>query len=120
MLLNYLERNFQRLREQTDPEAYPVLGIPKSKMEDVQHTVLVLHNFGEGECDSMHSLSVSTRVSKILRNAALVHSTDPVVWFPALTNFIERLRVAKRMDDEERGIVSPRLTLDDDEMADDM
>ena len=32
----------------------------------------------------------------------------------------ERLRVAKRMDDEERGIVSPRLTLDEDELADEM
>ena len=120
VLLNYLERNFQRLREQADPEAYPVLGIPRSKVEDVQHAALVLHNFGEGECDSMHSLAVSTRVSKLLRNAALVHSTDPVGWFPALTNFVERLRVAKRMDDEERGIVSPRLTLDEDEMGDEM
>ena len=115
IILDYMKRNEANLLAQGDPEAYPALGVTRSQIENILHHTLVLHNYGEGECDGIHMLGVSERVAKLMRNAALVASTDSNVWFPALMAFVERLRVQKRIDDEEAGICSPRLTLDDDD-----
>jgi pimeloyl-ACP methyl ester carboxylesterase len=114
LILDYMKRNKEYLAAQGDAEAFPALGVTRSQIESTLHSTLVLHNYGEGDCDGVHALAASERVAKLMRNAALVASTDSNVWFPALMAFVERLRVQKRIDDEEAGICSPRLTLDED------
>ena len=60
---SYMLRNEQFIKRSAD---WPAIAIFESELKLMQNLVLVVHNFGPGDCDGIHKESVSRK----MRNAS--------------------------------------------------
>jgi hypothetical protein len=76
-------------------DACPVVGVHRGHIVSVKAQTLIVHNFGEGDCDGMHSLKVSEEVASLMPFAKLVHDTE-MMWLQAIQTFLNEMLMLSR------------------------
>lgn len=69
-------------------DTYPVIGLREASVKNVQILTLIVHNFGEGDCDGIHSRSASQTLHDLLPNSHLEMDTDQAVIVKAVADFV--------------------------------
>jgi hypothetical protein len=65
----------------------------------MQTLVLLIHNFGKGDCDGIHKESVTRAVHEYLPNCHLVVDIDARKWIPPIRDFIKSFVSASYFND---------------------
>jgi pimeloyl-ACP methyl ester carboxylesterase len=73
---------------QSGGKDWAVIGLHDGLVEKVNALTLVVHNFGEGDCDGLHTRSASEGLHKLLPNSHLVMGTVQTVIVKEVAEFV--------------------------------
>jgi hypothetical protein len=78
---------------------WPAIGIFESELKQMETLVLIIHNFGPGDCDGIHKESVSRNLKELLPNSHCVVDIDARKWIPPIREFIKSFVASSYIND---------------------